>query len=129
VDQSGTTYQFSGAGGQPPEPQAPQYYSSSWGQLASSITDRNGNQITLNGNGKGYQDPTGRTAVSWTGIGNSGDQISVSGLGGPVTLYWTTTPVSFPEGGHNVGQSQCSLLGNNSNLSVVDEIDLPNGQK
>jgi hypothetical protein len=55
VDQSGTTYQFAGAGlclqgiiGYPPA-----YH---FGQLAQSITDRNGNQITLNANGKGYTD-------------------------------------------------------------------------
>lgn len=128
ADQSGTTYQFPTGSGQPVEPVAPQYYSSNWGVLATSVTDRNGNKITLNSNGKGYQDSTGRTAVSWTGIGTSGDQISVSGLGGPVTLYWTTTPVSFPETGYNVGTSSCSLYGVNQSLPVVNEILLPNGQ-
>jgi RHS repeat-associated protein len=128
-DHSGTTYQFPVGNGDPGEPAAPQYYASNQGALASSITDRNGNEITLASNGLGYQDSTGRAAVSWSGIGNSGgDTINVSGLSGPVKLYWTTTPVSFPETGHNVGTSSCSLSGVNQSLSVVNEISLPNGQ-
>jgi hypothetical protein len=102
-----------------------------FGSLASSITDRNGNQITLNANGLGYKDTLGRQSVTWTGIGHSGDQITVAGMGGDITLQWTTTNASFPGTGHNVGgNGTCSLAAQNPvSLSVVSEIDLPNGQK
>ena len=133
VDPSGTTYQFPVGSGQPPEPANPPGDPVMWGDLATTITDRNGNQLTLGGGG--YKDSTGRTAVSWSGIGNTttGDQITVSGLG-PVTVKWTTTPVSFPETGHNLGTSPntCTLSGalpGTSPIKVVSEIDLPNSQK
>jgi RHS repeat-associated protein len=125
IDQSGTAYNFLGIGGA--EPAGSNYYAVMSGALASSITDRNGNQLTLNGNS--YKDSTGRTAVSWSGIGTDGDTVTISGMG-PVTLHWTTTPVSYPETGYNVGASSCSLNGGSvSSVSVVDEIDLPNQQK
>jgi len=110
------------------------------GALASTITDRNGNQLILTGNGNplilgtgGYQDPTGRTAVSWTSIGNTGntgDQITVSGLG-PLTLKWTTTSVSFPETGYNLDYSPlpCTIAGSPTNITVLSEIDFPSSQK
>lgn len=125
VDPSGTTYQFPAAGGS--EPQPPNYWPAKGGNLASSITDRNGNQLVLSGNS--YKDSTGRTAVSWSGIGNNGDTISVAGLGGPVTLKWITTPVSFPETGYSLGNPCTITPSNTSSVSVVNEIDLPNGQK
>jgi RHS repeat-associated protein len=124
VDQSGTTYQFSGVGGG--EPSSPLYTPNMAGALATSITDRNGNQVTLSGNS--YKDSTGRTAVSWTGIGNSGDQITVSGLGGPITLNWTTTPVTFNETGYNA-YGTCTMQGGTDSAKVINEIDLPNGTK
>jgi len=130
ADQLGTSYQFPVGSGQPAEPANPPGNPIMWGDLATNITDRNGNQLTLSGNS--YQDSTGRTVVSWSGIGNTGDQITVSGLSGPITLKWTTTPVSFPETGHNVGGGSfnCSLAGGtNNSASVVSEIDLPNAQK
>jgi YD repeat-containing protein len=130
VDQSGTTYQFPVGSGQPMEPIYPPGNPIMWGDLATSITDRNGNQLTLSGNS--YKDSTGRTAVSWTGIGNTGDQITISGLGGPITLKWTATPVSYPETGYNAGYTlvPCTLNGGSANsVSVVNEIDLPNSQK
>src|SRR6185437_2648396 len=105
TDQSGTTYQFPGVGGA--QPLAPYYTPSKGGVLATSITDRNGNQIVLNGNS--YKDSIGRTAVAWSGIGNNGDTITVAGLGAPIEVQWINTPVSFPETGHNVGAFPCTL--------------------
>lgn len=102
-----------------------------WGVLPTSITDRNGNQLIQSSSG--YNDPTGRVAVSWSSVGSSsGDQINIAGLSGPITVKWTTTPVSFPETGYNIGTwpNTCSLGGGTtSSASVVSEIDLPNGQK
>ena len=126
IDQAGTVYQFPGTSyfNPPAQPWA-------FGSIASSITDRNGNEITLNSNNLGYTDTVGRTAISWTGIGHSGDQINVAGLGGPITLQWMTTNLSFPETGQNAGGSgTCTLKSMSATtLNVVSEIDLPNSQK
>jgi RHS repeat-associated protein len=128
IDQSGTTYYFPGSAS----------------GLASTITDRNGNQILLGSDGQSYHDSTGRSAVSWTGIDGSyntqpPDDITISGLAGAIAVKWTTTPVSFPESYQNVASgSQCTLdnsysgsfgEGSPVNIPVVAEIDLPNGQK
>jgi hypothetical protein len=126
VDASGTTYNM------PDLTPASIGYGSpagTWGSLATLITDRNGNQITLDSNKKGYTDTLGRQIVSWTGIGNTGDQVTVSGLAA-ITLKWESVPVTFPEHSTYItGSSHCSVSGTSSNITVVSEIDLPNGQK
>ena len=125
TDQSGTTYQFPGYY----QPSSPNYQSV---VLASSITDRNGNKITVGANSA--TDTLGRTAVSWSGMnGTGGDTITVAGLGGNVSIKWTTTHVDFlSEEGHNIGGTNpICYFGNSGSyiLNVVREIDLPNGQK
>lgn len=142
-DRDGTVYQF---------PQGPVISASptivgvqTFGALAQTITDRNGNQIVLNGTSLvlgdsgallppgSYNDTAGRPIVSWTGIGRStGDQITVSGLGA-ITVKWTTSAMSFPTGSTNLFSTStaCSAGGGPSGsitVSVVSEIDLPNGQ-
>lgn len=130
IDQAGTSYAFPSysAGGliasNPP---------ASWGVLASTITDRNGNRISLSGNNS-YIDTLGRTVVSWTGIGNNGDQVSVSGLSSPVVLHWSA--LSQPILQTNIqtisGSTYCSISGTGGyqySVSGVTEIDLPNGQE
>jgi hypothetical protein len=73
TDASGTTYQFPSA-----IVAASQGATVPFGFLAQTITDKNGNQITLNGpNGPysvsgSYVDTLGRQVVSWPGIGGSG---------------------------------------------------------
>ena len=114
-----------------------------FGALAQTITDRNGNQIVLNGTSLllggstllppgSYTDTAGRPIVSWTGIGSStGDQLTVSGLGA-ITVKWTTTAMTFPTGSTNLYSlsTPCSNAGATGSItvSVVSEIDLPNGQ-
>jgi RHS repeat-associated protein len=137
ADRSGTVYYF---------PKGP-FISNSpglgifqpWGMLAQTITDRNGNQIVLNGPNTGftlqagsYTDTVGRTVLSWSGLGApAGDQLTVSGLGKSVVVKWTTTTATFPENSQYVyGTSSCGFSGSQSStISVVSEIDLPNGQK
>jgi RHS repeat-associated protein len=85
----------------------------------------------------GFKDTLGRTAVSWTGFGKDGDQVSVSGLSSNITLHWATVPVTFPGTIHNVTVSDPSMgtkascsLGTSptSSINVVAGVDLPNGQ-
>lgn len=141
TDSSGTTYHFQtgpyvdpGAGSLPV----------TWGLLPQSITDRNGNKISLRdnqadpitaaGGANAYIDTLGRQVLAWPSLGHNGDQLSISGLGGNITLHWVTVNVSFPETGYMAygGGSPCTLTPNQTptaQLSAISEIDLPNGQK
>jgi RHS repeat-associated protein len=115
-----------------------------WGLLAQTITDRNGNQITLSGPNNpiapmqagSYIDTLRRNVVSWTGIGSStGDQLSVAGLSGNIVVRWTTATITLPSQSHWVsGAPFANSCTENSNsggtqIKVVSEIDLPNGTK
>jgi RHS repeat-associated protein len=135
-DPSGTSYVF------PADPLAPSGTPTPWGLFATTVTDRNGNQITYTGSspsgpGGSYRDTLGRTVVSWTGIGSgTGDQLTISGLSGNVTVHWETVTESFPEAGHDVADNgvagPCSMTVNQTSpqsISAVSEIDLPNGTK
>jgi RHS repeat-associated protein len=141
TDRDGTVYRFPGGPIVSGSPTAVW----PWGMLAQSITDRNGNQITLSGSqpvlnsqdeyqlqpGK-YIDTAGRAVVSWSGLGStSGDQITISGLSNNIVVKWTTTTATFPTGTQYVsGTASCGFSGAQSlSMEVVSEIDLPNGQK
>ncbi len=104
-----------------------------WGLLAQTITDRNGNQISLNTAGTGYKDTLGRTILSWSSLGSTaGDTFTVSGLGN-ITVKRITGTILFPEHSQFVSgtpSTTCGLTGTQSaQQSLVSEIDLPNGQK
>lgn len=135
-DTSGTNYVF------PTVSLAPSGTPTPWGLFATAVTDRNGNQITYTGTspsgpGGSYKDTLGRTVVSWTGIGGgTGDQLTISGLSGNVTVHWETITESFPEAGHDVADNgvagPCSMTPNQTSpqsISAVSEIDLPNNTK
>jgi RHS repeat-associated protein len=138
VDQDGTTYQFlpSIGSGQVVG------YCCAAGSLATSITDRNGNTITLNSpaNGYGlaanaYTDTVGREVVSWSGLGSSsGDTLSISGLSN-ITVHWTTVYTgnyamgSQPLPGNQSPNCQVPSTGPSSSQLGVSEIDLPNNTK
>src|SRR5437016_525758 len=137
TDPSGSTYQFSG-------PVCSGSVSGIFGALAYSITDRNGNQISLQNtrnsvfscctpmSGNAYIDTLGRQAVSWTGLGNNNDNITIAGLGGNVVLKWGTATAHFPESAQVVWDSGlgCTYTGGQATtIPALTEIDLPNGQK
>ncbi len=125
VDPSGTTYSFATG------PSIDHYSATGpWAMGIQTITDKNGNQISLNGNS--YKDTLGRTPVSWSGVGSSsGDQITISGLSSNIVVHWANVSRTFPETGHMVaGAGNCSISpGQTATSSEVSEIDLPNGQK
>lgn len=100
-----------------------------WGLYAPTITDKNGNQIKLNSNGKGYTDTLGRALLSWTGLGNNNDAITISGLNGNIVLHWGTTPATLQLTGQNLGPQTCNApTAGPVSIPVVTDIDLPNGQ-
>jgi YD repeat-containing protein len=92
ADADGTIYYFSGAldwgGGATGELLA----------MPTYIEDRNGNRATIQNNyssccgpytgGASIVDDAGRTALSTTGFGQTGNTISVSGISNPYTLTW-----------------------------------------
>src|SRR5205085_6574885 len=114
--------------------------------LAQTITDRNGNRITLNcssscsgsttGSGSRalpsgyYTDTLGRRIISWSGIGSTGDQLTVSGLANNVVVRWTNVNTTLPGTTYYVwGSAPCSISSSTVSVPTVSEIDLPNGQK
>ncbi|WP_353071992.1 RHS repeat-associated core domain-containing protein [Tunturiibacter gelidoferens] len=142
TDRSGTVYQFPTGPGINTSPTVVAGGITPFGALAQTITDRNGNQISLNGTSVylsgsilasgSYKDTAGRTAVSWSGLGNTaGDQITISGLTNNVSVKWTTTNVTLPQTIESTYGSSCGFLAGAASLptQVVSEIDLPNGQK
>lgn len=113
--------------------------SSSCVSLPDTVEDRNGNEetisdLSMSGGATGafkVVDTMGRTAISSTGFGTSGNTIVLSGLGQPFTITWGTAISSF-----NVGSSQiipdtyCATFPADSETqAVITAITLPNGQK
>ena len=141
TDPAGTAYQFpTGFGFGLGENGPPTL----WGLLAQTITDKNGNQISLKNNqvspqgvisygANAYMDTLGRQVVSWTGLGKNGDTIAIAGLSGNITLHWGAATVSFPESGTMAyGTSTCTMTPGGTSpaqIPFLTEIDLPNGQK
>ena len=67
--------------------------------LANSVTDRNGNTVTVSPQGGtsgafSYEDTTGRTVLQDSGFAINPETVTVSGLGAPYQLSWT--PLSTP---------------------------------
>ena len=141
TDKSGTVYQFPQGPAIATNPTVVGGGITPFGLLPQTITDRNGNQLTLSGSNSGnslgagsYSDTLGRTVVSWSGLGNSaGDQLAVSGLPSNIVVKWTTTTVTLPANSQFLtGSGNGSTCGfsdqSGLTISVVSEIDLPNGQ-
>ena len=104
----------------------------SYGALPSSVTDRNGNTITVSYNSSNgtlsYLDTTGRTVLQDSGFAASPENVTVSGLGAPYTLNWTalstptfSTPYTTLFGTCSVGQ------GGWGGVKGVSSLTLPNG--
>lgn len=87
------------------------------GAMATQITDRNGNFVTINppvypANNYSYVDTAGRTVLQDSGFAISPETVTISGLGAPYTLTWVSlgtpsfsTPITTIQGtcgpGHN----------------------------
>jgi hypothetical protein len=127
ADRDGTVFTYD----QPRDHLATGGYGSS---LPSSLEDRNGNVITVTDNGNGafaMTDTAGRTSISSSGFGVSGNTLTVSGLTSPYTVFWgsanssfsvnpsATVPGALCRGIDNVGVAQ----------TVITAIRLPNGQQ
>lgn len=107
--------------------------------VASSITDRNGNIITLSDQGNGAitaTDTMGRSVVSASGFGIVGSSttntISVAGTPAPYQVSWETLNTGFNLPLTAVGNNTCATNDGASasgNLTVVSAITLPNGQQ
>ena len=136
ADADGSVYAFGlwGFGGHPGG--TDNEYSS----LVSSIEDRNGNVITvhdLNSQHPGAfsaTDTLGRTLLSSSGFGTSGDTISVSGLPNPYTVVWETNTGG---GVQNIGQKAIYISPNGCSGiptpmpgggPAIKQINLPNGR-
>ena len=104
--------------------------------LASLIEDRNGNQISIQPSGTTgaftETDTLGRTVLSSSGFGSTGNTLTVSGLGAPYQLTWESPSYSFTIDAtlvFNGSANDCSFTeSTNGTRSVVKSIQLPNGK-
>lgn len=98
-----------------------------------SITDRNGNTISISTSGSGgsMTDTVGRTAVSVGTFGANPDSISVSGLSSAYQVSWTTVSPSFTISVVNLdtGVFQNCPTSLSGSAKVISQVVLPNGQK
>jgi RHS repeat-associated protein len=114
-----------------------------FGTMASSVTDRNGNFITINppassGSPYSYIDTAGRTVLQDSGFANSPESVSISGLGASYALTWTTLPTPSFTTPMTVISGDCGTPGHspwystgyagNGNDHVISQLTLPNGQ-
>ncbi|MGH9450924.1 MAG: hypothetical protein ACRD11_10320, partial [Terriglobia bacterium] len=102
--------------------------------LPYRIEDRNGNEISIADSGGGafsVTDSTGRVAVSSSGFGTNGDTLSVSGLGGPYTIYWGSVNSTFDVNAEDAGiNPYCrGISGVSVTHPVITAIMLPNGEE
>jgi len=126
TDGDGTVYYF------------PNYQNDSYGSAATSVTDRNGNYVTINPPGSAsspysYVDTAGRTVLQDSGFATSPETVTVAGLGAPYTLTWTTlaTP-SFTAAtttlSGNCSNTMTRYAWNSTNDHAISSLTLPNGQ-
>lgn len=127
ADADGTVYNFN----------SPRTHGSTGGYGASlpyTVEDRNGNVVTVTDNSNGaftFTDTAGRTAISSSGFGTSGNTLAVSGLGGPYTIHWGSASSNFSVAAVNAGPNTYCRGINNVNLTnpVITAIVLPNGEQ
>ena len=132
--QDGTTYTFNvgAADGC--------FGSSDWpgSTLPSTIEDRNGNIITISGpptvctGSFTATDTLGRTVLSSSGFGKTGNTIAIPGLS-PYTLTWGSVSPNYSPGStwDNPGDPACSSAfagPGGAPIPVITAITLPNGQ-
>jgi RHS repeat-associated protein len=114
-----------------PSPGAPVYV------FAGGLEDRNGNKISIQTSNPvtgpfSVTDTVGRTVVSGSGFGSSGNTVSVSGLSQSYTLTWGSFSSSFSPSSlalnNNAGPCNNSLA-ESATENAVTVIALPNGQQ
>jgi RHS repeat-associated protein len=103
-----------------------------------SIEDSNGNKITfqLSSSVTGpfsITDTLGRTAVSGSGFGTSGNTLSVSGLNQPYTITWGTASSSFTSSATTINPPNptcpnSASFAESATQNVMTAITLPNTQ-
>ena len=127
-DADGTVYQFNNPGIDSP---------SSGGPVSAAfptyIEDRNGNKITVSDSHNGafsFTDTLGRTLISSSGFGLTGNTVTVAGLPA-YTLTWGTANTNFSVSYVQEGSdSSCyGMKGDNETLPVITAITLPGGQE
>jgi hypothetical protein len=98
VSPSGTVYHFSDPGQATGDG-----YTETYAGLPDFVEDRNGNKILITDSTNGvfnYSDTLGRTVISFSGFGENGNPVTVSGPSNLYTLTWGTASSSFPAPGY-----------------------------
>jgi RHS repeat-associated protein len=102
-------------------------------ELPDFVADRNGNEITYTDSGGGAftaLDTLGRTVVSSSGFGTTGNTVSIAGLSNPYTISWGSASYNYSVGASIVPgtSSHCSLIpALSGSQPVISSITLPNG--
>jgi RHS repeat-associated protein len=104
----------------------------------STIEDSNGNTISFSplpahcDGSFSAQDTVGRTVLSSSGFGATGNRLTVAGYSQPYSLTWGTTTANPPMSGSYIsGDAGCNTVVSSyfgQPLSVITSITLPNGQ-
>ena len=101
----------------------------SW--IASSVADRNGNTITIHSTFPtfSYVDTVGRTVLQDSGFAVSPETLTVSGLGAPYTLTWTSLAQPTFTTAITTLYGTCGSPGHTEgSVKAVSSISLPNGK-
>ncbi len=132
ADPSGTTYQLPSGSGYciSLTTGVPGYC------IVGRIEDRNGNQLSIQTSNPAtgpfsITDTAGRTVVSGTGFGASGNTVTVSGLAQPFTLNWGTATSRFTPSSQSLQSSNVDCISSfpeSATQNVVTSITLPNNQ-
>jgi RHS repeat-associated protein len=136
VDSAGTVYTFPALAQNHESPGNGFLPSSS---LPSLIEDRNGNQIVVTDLGLQTNgvvgaftvtDPLGRTLLSSSGFGVSGNTVTVSGVPEPYIVTWGPFSANFAPNYvlTNPGQTCGAILSDTSTRNKIKNLQLPNGQ-
>jgi RHS repeat-associated protein len=97
------------------------------------IEDRNGNKVTFSANlvnsAFTMVDTVGRTEISTSSFGNTGDTVTVSGTTGPFTLTWSNYSPNYLLNSQYTALSQggCGINYPFSTYPEITKLSLPNG--
>ena len=110
--------------------------------VADFVEDTNGNLLTISnpqqtaqqGGAFTVSDTLGRTLLSSSGLGTTGNTISVAGLPNPYTFTWTTAAVNFSTTWTNTKRNaaygcRAPNTSFSTSYSEVQVITLPNGKQ